>query len=113
MEPDAGESVPPGVGAALGDFILVMREDQVHATRMDIQHVDAQPAADELERHRGALDMPARTAAPEWRIPRRADRLVRRPRGLPEGEVARTLLGVLVGADALARPGSKLAPVEL
>ena len=57
--------------------------------------------------------MPAGPAPAERRVPGGADRLVLGPGGLPEHEVARVLLAVLVGADPLARAGAQLAPVEL
>ena len=44
MQPVAGELILAGVGAALGDLVLVMREDQVHAAGMDVEHVGPEPA---------------------------------------------------------------------
>ena len=38
----------------LGDFVLVMREDQVFSSAMDVKGL-----AEKLHAHRGALDMPA------------------------------------------------------
>src|SRR5947199_4037784 len=55
--------------------------------------------AEELLRHRGALDVPARTAAAPGRVPGRVLAFLRR---LPEREVARVLLeraGILVGLE--------------
>ena len=72
---------------ALRHFVRVMRQTQIHAARV---HVDP-PVADRLEnaeRHRGALDMPARTARSPRGTPHRLARLAR----LPQREVVRVAL---------------------
>ena len=103
----------PGVGAALGDLVLVMREDQVHPAGVDVQDVRPPLLPDQLQRHGRALDVPARAPPPERRVPRRTHGLILRPRRLPEHEVPGVLLGVLVRADPLAGAGLELAAVEL
>src|SRR2546423_1018008 len=78
----------PGPGpAGLRQLVLVVREDQVEAPAVDLEH-----RAEERLRHRRALDVPARAS--------------RSPRGIPEG--------VLVGLVALPErevPGVLLAGV--
>ncbi len=39
MHPDPGEFRLAGIGAALGDLVLVVREDQVDPAGMDVQHL--------------------------------------------------------------------------
>jgi len=51
------------------------------------------------QRHRGALDVPSRTALAARHVPRRLAFF----RGLPDDEVARILLGVFVDVDTRAR----------
>ena len=113
MKPEARERVPAGVGAALRDLVFVVGKDQVHAPGMEIEHVGAEAAADQLERHGGTFDVPAGPAPAERRVPRRADLLVLFLGRLPEHEVPRVLFGVLVGAHPLARPRLELPAVEL
>ena len=103
MHPDPRELGFAGMRAALRDLVFVMRKDQVDAAGVDVEDVAAVSLADQVERHRRALEMPAGTAAAERRVPRGADRLVVGPRRLPEHEVAGVLLGVLVGCSP-ARP---------
>ena len=59
MEPRPDERLP-GRGLALGDLVLVVREDQVDAAGVDVER-----RAEVLHRHRRALDVPARPAGPD------------------------------------------------
>ena len=77
---------------ALGDLVFVVREDEILAAAVDIQRL-----AEVFHAHRRAFDMPARTAHPPWRFPRRLARLLR----LPDGEIHRMAL-VRVNVDARA-----------
>src|SRR6201999_4453587 len=71
--------------------VLVVREHEVLAARMEIEGV-----AEELHRHRGALDMPAGPAITERRLPGGLAGLS----GLPEREVAGGILVVFIDIDA-------------
>src|SRR5687768_1641209 len=102
MQPVAGELLSSRVGAALGDLVLMMRENQIHSTSVYIEHIGAQPFANELERHSRALDMPARPAPAERGIPCGAHCLVFGSRRFPQHEITSILFGVLVGAHPLA-----------
>src|SRR5262249_60738374 len=77
-------------------------EDQVHTARVNVERLHAEAAADLVERHGRALEMPPRSPAAERRVPRGADLLVGRVRRLPQGEVTRVLFGVLVARDPRA-----------
>ncbi len=79
-------------GFGLRAFVLVVREHEVVAAAVEIEAV-----AEDLERHRGALDVPTGSAGTPRRFPGRLPRL----RGLPEREVDRTAL-LLVDLDARA-----------
>ena len=87
----------PGRRLALGDLVLVVREDEVDAAGVDVERL-----AEVAHAHRGALDVPARAPGPDRGLPRRLVRLG----ALPEREVADVVLAVLVGLDPLARPGA-------
>src|SRR5881296_3807394 len=65
--PDAGERLAGG-RFGLGDLVLVMRENQVDAAGVDVERLAAAALPDLLERHRRALQMPARPAASERRV---------------------------------------------
>ena len=78
---------------ALGDLVLVVREDQVDAAGVDVERWPEVGHA-----HRGALDVPAGPPLADGRRPRRLTGL----RPLPQREVADVVLGVLVGLDAFA-----------
>ena len=87
-----------GEGAAvcalgLGDLVLVVREGQVQAARVNVDR-----GAEVLVDHGRALDVPARTALAPGRLPGRLARLGR----LPDGKVHRVLLEL---ADRDARAG--------
>src|SRR5260370_244807 len=77
----------------LRDLILVVREHQVFATRMQVERVP-----EELRGHGGALNMPARSTLAQRRLPA----LLARLHGLPQREVASRILLVLVDVDARA-----------
>ena len=62
---------------------------------MDVERVAEVPLA-----HRGAFDVPARPAAPERSIPRRAEAFVARLRLLPQRKVAHRLLVIFVRRHA-------------
>jgi hypothetical protein len=95
VAPDPDEA-PPGRRLRLGDLVLVVGEDVVDPTAVDVQALPQQGHA-----HRRALDVPAGPAPTEARVP------PDRPLGdrLPEGEVAGVLLRVVVGVDAAAGAG--------
>src|SRR5438093_2604407 len=95
----------------LRDLILVMRENQIDAAGMDIERLNAAALPDLVECHRRAFEVPARTTAPKWRIPRGAHRFVLGVGFLPKSEIARISLGVLITGDACA--DFELALVEL
>ena len=63
---------------ALGDFVLVMRKDQVESTAVDVERLAQQAAA-----HRRALDVPAGASLAPGAVPGRFARLGR----FPEREV--------------------------
>ena len=93
MEPGPDERLA-GRGLALGDLVLVVREDEVDAAGVDVER-----RAEVGHAHRRALDVPARLDPSP--IAGRPDRLTRL-RPLPQGEVADVVLAVLVGLDPLA-----------
>src|ERR1035441_189973 len=70
--PGAGEVPLAGMRAALRDLVLVVREDQVDAAGVDVEHVAPVARADQVERHGRTFEVPPGPAAAEWRIPRRA-----------------------------------------
>jgi hypothetical protein len=92
-DPDKGLT---GRRLGLGDLVLVVGEDVVDPTAVDVQAL-----AEEGHAHRRALDVPAGTPPAQAGVP--AD--VVRPHRLPEGEVAGVLLGVVVGIHPAAHPG--------
>ena len=83
-------------GGAFGlrDLVLVVRKDQIDAAAVDVDRRLAQ----QPQRHRRALDVPAGPAGSAAVVPRRLARLG----GLPQHEVARVLLGVVVRVHARA-----------
>ena len=94
MEPRPDERLA-GRRLALGDLVLVMREDQVDATGVDIER---RPEVGHA--HRRAFDVPAGAAGPDRRLPRRLAGLG----PLPQGEVPDVVLAVFVGLDPLPDP---------
>ncbi|OPZ34522.1 MAG: hypothetical protein BWY96_03108 [Spirochaetes bacterium ADurb.BinA120] len=86
--PDEGLAVG---GLALGDLVLVVREDEVHASRVDVY------GPSEYTPHHGrALNVPAGAAPAEGGLPVRLALFGR----LPERKIAGVVLGVLVGVVA-------------
>ena len=83
------ENAWPGA-LGLRPLVLVVREHEVVAAAVEVE-----PLAEQVERHRRALDVPARPAPAPRRVPRRLTGL----RRLPEREVDRVALG-LVDLDA-------------
>src|SRR5436190_23194273 len=92
VEPRSNERLP-GRSFALGDLVLVMREDQIDAAGVDVERL-----AEVLHRHRRALDVPARAARADRGLPRGLARF----RALPEREVPDVVLAVLVALDPFA-----------
>src|SRR6186713_2241282 len=92
VQPRADERLPCG-RLALGDLVLVVGEDQIDPTGMDVER-----RAEMSHAHRRAFDVPPRPALPDARRPRRLARL----RSLPKCEVTDVVLGVLVGLDTFA-----------
>ena len=85
-------------GLGLCDLVLVVREHQVFAARMQIEAL-----AQVLHRHGRALDMPTRAAFTQSGLPTRFACPVRSRLGcLPQREVAGRVLVVLVHIDARA-----------
>src|SRR5262245_41220108 len=79
---------------ALRNLVLVMREDQIDATGVDVDGCRAEQA----QRHRRALNVPPGTTGTNARVPRRLPFLGR----FPQDEVARVFLVVLVRVDPRA-----------
>ena len=94
MEPGRDERLP-GRRLALGDLVLVVREDQVDAAGVDVER---RPEVGHA--HRRAFDVPARPPRADGGLPRRLAGL----RALPQREVADVVLAVLVGLDPLPDP---------
>ena len=94
MDPEARERLA-GRRFALRDLVLVMREDQIDAAGVDVDR----RLAEQPQRHRRALEMPPGPAGRIDEVPGRLAVLGR----LPQHEIARVLLGVVVGVDARAR----------
>ena len=82
VHPDIGKSAARRA-LTLRDFVLVMRENEVSAAAVNVDCV-----ADIVARHRRALDVPARSALAERRIPVRLAGF----RCLPHGKIHRVAL---------------------
>ena len=89
---------------ALGDFVLVMRENQVLAA-----HVDVETGSKYLGAHGAALDVPTGSALAPRAGPK--DIAILGHSGFPEGKVRNRLLGILVIAHSLTR--AKLLKIEI
>src|SRR4029077_17072804 len=83
---------------ALRNFIFMMRKCQVDSARVNVQRL-----AQVLHGHRRTLDVPARPAASDLRLPKMLARLWR----LPQCEVARALLFIAVVVHARTRLNSR------
>lgn len=100
VHPDLGERHAGG-GLALGDLVLMVREDEVGTAAVDVERV-----AEDLGAHGRALDVPARTAAAPLGFPLGLARLG----ALPEHEVERiALAGSHVDAGARLQVVDRLA----
>ena len=99
MHPVAGEAVARG--RRLRELVLVMREAQVEPAAVDVEL-----GAEVAPTHRGALDVPARTARTPRRLPGGVGRFVGLG-ALPQGEVA----GIALAARI--RVGGRLHRVDL
>jgi len=82
MHPEAREGLA-GERFGLGDFVFVMREDQVDAAGVDIER-----GAEVLDGHHGAFDVPAGPPVADRRVPEMLLRLAR----FPEHEIERVFL---------------------
>jgi hypothetical protein len=80
VQPVLRERAGPERALALGDLVLVMREDQVAPAEMEVERLAQVRAA-----HRRAFDMPARPPRAPGTVPGRLARLGR----LPQREVER------------------------
>src|SRR5512141_1869222 len=101
VQPDAHELLARR-RLRLGDFVLVVREDQVDPAGVDVERL-----AQLLHAHGRAFDVPARPAGTYLRLPRRFTWLG----ALPQREVAHVVLAVVVGGDALCLAGcARLEP---
>ncbi len=98
MDPVAGEGLA-GEAFALGDLVLMVREDQVVAAAMNINRV-----AEEMMVHRGAFNMPTRAAGAPGAVPRGLAGFD----GLPQREVEGVFLAVI---DFLAVTGAHIVRV--
>src|SRR4051812_25319582 len=83
----------------LRDLVLVMRKDEVDRAAVDVERL-----AEQIHRHGRALEMPAGASSAPRRVPGSRGRFVFGLRGLPEREVLRVFLCVLVLGDARAGP---------
>ncbi len=96
MHPMANKRTPSR-GLRLGDLVLVMGEDEVLTTEMHVERF-----AQLGDAHYRALEMPTRPTTAPGRVPRGFDLLVLSRCCLPQREVARVLLVVLVVRNACA-----------
>src|SRR5438270_11653737 len=77
-------------GFRLGNFVFVMRKNQVFAAGMQVETL-----AQFCHRHDRTLDMPSRTPRPNLALPRSFTRL----RRFPKSEVSRIVLFIFVYFD--------------
>jgi len=97
---------PARAAFGLGDLVLVMREDVIHAATMDVETL-----AEVFEAHGRTFDMPARAALAQFRLPKHGA-IVFVP-GLPQREIARVRRFIFVRIDAPARTRSQLLQVHV
>src|SRR6267154_2021166 len=93
VQPVADELLAGGA-FALGDFVFVMRKNQIDATGVQVESL-----AQIFHGHGRALDMPTWPAASDAGVPGRFFGFVW---GFPESEVARVFLLVFVRVHAFA-----------
>src|SRR5689334_19260586 len=94
-----------GRAFTLRDFVFVMRKDEIDAARVNVETL-----AQILHRHRGALDVPTGTAASDFRVARGFGFTCGL---LPQREIARVFLLVLVRVDSFTRAGDVAGEVDL
>jgi hypothetical protein len=92
VQPSAREGLPRRA-LRLGDLVGVVRKYQINPTRMNIERL-----AQVLDSHDRALQMPAGTPRPPWRVPHRDFPFLGPFAPFPENEVAGVLLVVLLVA---------------
>jgi hypothetical protein len=92
VQPETGERLA-GERFRLRDLVLMVRKDEVHAARVQVERI-----AQVLDGHHGALDVPAGAAGADLGVPEGLALLG----GLPQGEIARVVFFVLVGIHARA-----------
>src|SRR5208283_5117759 len=85
MEPVMNKGLA-GIRFALGDFILMMGEDQILAAAMNVERLTQM-----LEPHGGALDMPARPTRSPRAFPSRLSRFG----SFPQCKVKRVVLALI------------------
>src|SRR5690606_16654093 len=91
VEPVAGKAAMRGA-AALGDFVLVVREDQIYTATVNVEVL-----AEVFQRHGAAFQVPAGTAlAPRTRPEVGAILGLAR---LPEGEIGDRVLAVFIAVS--------------
>ena len=100
VEPSGGE-VPAAGAAALGDFVFVVREDEIDAAAVEVESF-----AEVLADHRGALEVPAGSAFAPGGGPEIF--AILGAAGLPEHEVADALFFVFIGIGALGLGATEL-----
>ncbi len=100
VEPGRGEVAPAGA-AALGNFVFVVREDQIDAAAVEVEGF-----TEIFANHRRAFEVPARASFPPGRGPEIF--AILGAAGLPEHEVADTLFFVFIGIGALGLGATEL-----
>src|SRR4051812_30229937 len=92
----------------LCDLVLVMRENEVFPARMDVERL-----AENRHAHRGALDVPARPAYTPWCFPCRAHVVIDLFRALPQNEIARIRLLILIRIDPARTRGESSTAADV
>ena len=93
---------------ALRYFVLVMREDEVHAAAMDVKSL-----AEIFHAHGRAFDMPAWPARAQFRLPEILPFLGRLPPGWPRGFPQDEIAGFVLLVPIRIHTGSRLYPAEI
>src|SRR5258706_6586337 len=104
VQPVADELLASGA-FALGDFVFVMRKNQIDATGVQVKSL-----AQIFHGHGRALDMPTSPAASDAGVPGRFFGFVW---GFPESEVARVFLLAFVPVHAFAGPADVSSQLDL